>query len=376
MYDSHFFNKKLYDDKKRVKNVYSNFYDVFPTYKDLLREALSVTLWDIWNYPRQPDNIYERVITKLTDDELFQLLTLLEKLGYTSSEEMEEVYPKLKRNLSKNVTESFNDEVLKKKEAYQMAEEFIPRNRIIKSVEELADIVNDGDITPDLQKLWDNCKTILWINDDGCIMDDRTSTGLYLNESLYKSDEKVEALKKVLVKDFGYTKEEAERNAMDLYGEDYVVYTEKEANAALLKKISEMIDEMGLSAFPDRYQKIILKDYVINDDAFRDLYAEDVISYFNNLSEEEQKKELEKYNAESVIDYTVYRSEDEVDTDTYAEYMYNIYGGDEYFDNILLIDKEGFVDYIATDPDNRGIFLSTDGEEHTMDGFVIFKKVD
>ena len=199
----------------------------------------------------------------------------------------------------------------------------------------------------------------------------------------------LDALEKVLVRDYDLSEEKAKKIAedwQDWRNGEFEVYYENEIIEALSKKLSEMIEDLGMDAFTPEYQSDFLYNYLLNDEEYKDLYIDRLIEWYNNLTDEEKDEELKRIGAkdtdddDSIIQKFIYK-------DVYGHY-YNF--ADYFFKSydlspedppsmMLQIDTKRFAeDYIDDEKENvLGKFLSTDNTSHEIETeygkFYVFK---
>lgn len=197
-------------------------------------------------------------------------------------------------------------------------------------------------------------------------------------------EERVKALAKFLGCEVEELKEGYRENSFETEdGEEYLVFTEEEADEEFYNYEENVIEEFGLSAFSDWARNYIINNFIDNE-YLRNMIYNDYENYCDDIetesaSDEEYENRLEEEMAENDCetkeDYIEYLTEfydgEEVDY-----FTFNF--GDDYFIKMVeqdgnIMDVEKVIEYIK-DEDERGFALASyDGVESEQGNFYIYR---
>lgn len=206
----------------------------------------------------------------------------------------------------------------------------------------------------------------------------------------YSEDARREALAKYLKVDLEDV-EQLGKNDFSVNGEEYEVYTDKEADEEFDRRVRNLWDDLGFELFGKSYLGDWVLEYAINDSELEDYVREDIDNFVYDLDEDQLVSECidegivkpeDVYDEESDVMNPEYKEDLDFDDlreklielrfneiDNYAEYLRDLGYDDEFFKDF--IDNELVIDAIKDDIDvngsGRGQELAYyDSEEHDL----------
>ena len=175
--------------------------------------------------------------------------------------------------------------------------------------------------------------------------------------------EKKDALKEVLLNNYGWNEEEILEEGLENIAEDFLILTEEEAEEEARQQLRNLFNECG-------YNFINLNlCYYLDEAWFKEYFEESYSCYIEDIKYEEGRleEEMEEAGVETEEEYLYYL----VDTiDDYIEEFKFQYGEEELNEvirrNPSIIDEESLIDDIILNDGRGSIISSYDGQENEV----------
>lgn len=173
--------------------------------------------------------------------------------------------------------------------------------------------------------------------------------------------EKKDALKEVLLNNYGWSEEEILEEGLENIAEDFLILTEEEAEEEARQQLHNLFNECG-------YNSLNLNlCYYLDESWFKEYFEESYNYYIEDIKYEEGRleKEMEDAGVETEEEYLYYL----VNTiDDYIEEFKFQYGEEELNEvikrNPSIIDEESLIDDIILNDGRGSIISSYDGQEN------------
>lgn len=175
------------------------------------------------------------------------------------------------------------------------------------------------------------------------------------------SQEKKDALKEVLLNNYGWSEEEILAEGLENIAEDFLILTEEEAEEEARQNLRNLFNECG-------YDSTNLNLCCYLDEAwFKEVFEESCINYIEDIKYEEGRleSEMEEAGVETEEDYLEYLVNN---TNDYIEEFKFQYGEEELNEvikrNSSIIDEESLIDDIVLSDGRGSIIGDYDGQEN------------